>query len=109
MWFRAHYNQVRPHPALNRKTPADAYVARPKATPSGPTVEAPFRLRRDRIDGAGALILRHDSKLHHIEVGRLFAGTRLLMLVAALDVRIVNEDGEPLRSLTIDSSTGSVT
>jgi transposase InsO family protein len=104
--FRTYYNEVRPHRALDRMTPADAFAARPKATPSGPIVEAPFRLRRDRIDGAGAVTLRHDSRLHHIKVGRRFAGTRVLMLVAGLDVRIVNEDGELLRSLTLDPSTG---
>jgi len=105
-WFRTYYNDVRPHRALDRMTPVDAYGARPKATPSGPIIEAPFRLRRDRIDGAGSVTLRHDSRLHHIKVGRRFAGTRVLMLVAGLDVRIVNEDGELLRSLTIDPSTG---
>ena len=50
----------------------------------------------------GAVTLRHDSRLHHIKVGRRFAGTRVLMLVAGLDVRIVNDDGELLRSLTLD-------
>jgi hypothetical protein len=48
--------------------------------------------------------LRHDSRLHHIKVGRRHAGTRVLMLVAGLDVRIVNEDGEPLRELVLDPS-----
>jgi len=104
--FRTYYNEVRPHRALDRMTPAGAFAARPKATPSGPTIEAPFRLRRDRIDGSGAVTLRHDSRLHHIKVGRRFAGARVLILVAGLDVRIVNEDGELLRSLTLDPSTG---
>jgi transposase InsO family protein len=104
--FRTYYNEMRPHRALDRMTPAEAFADRPKATPNGPVVLAPFRLRRDRIDGSGSVTLRHDSKLHHIKVGRRFAGTRVLMLVAGLDVRIVNEDGELLRSLTIDPSTG---
>jgi transposase InsO family protein len=104
--FRSYYNDVRPHRALDRMRPTDAFAARPKATPSGPTIEAPFRLRRDRIDGSGSVTLRHDSRLHHIKVGRRFAGIRVLMLVAGLDVRIVTEDGELLRALTIDPSTG---
>jgi transposase InsO family protein len=104
--FRTYYNDVRPHRALDRMTPSAAFAARPKAAPSGPIVHAPFRLRRDRIDGSGSVTLRHDSRLHHIKVGRRFAGTRVLLLVAGLDVRIVNEDGELLRSLTIDPSTG---
>jgi transposase InsO family protein len=104
--FRTYYNEVRPHRAIGRRTPLESFDARPKATPSGPVIPAPFRLRRDRIDGAGAVTLRHDSRLHHIKVGRRHAGTRVLMLVAGLDVRIVSEDGELLRSLTLDPSRG---
>jgi transposase InsO family protein len=33
--FRAYYNTVRPHRALGRRTPQQAYLARPKATPTG--------------------------------------------------------------------------
>jgi len=33
--FRRYYNQVRPHRALDRRTPAQAYAARPKAVPTG--------------------------------------------------------------------------
>ena len=58
---------------------------------------APYRLRRDRVDGGGAVTLRHDSRLHNIKVGRAPAGTKVLMLVAGLDVRIVTQDGELLR------------
>jgi hypothetical protein len=61
-----------------------------------------MRIRRDRIDGSGAVTLRHDSRLHHIKIGRRFARTRVLMLVASLDVRIVSEDGELLRELVLD-------
>jgi hypothetical protein len=65
-------------------------------------IEATYRVRRDRIDGGGAVTLRHDSTLLHIKVGRRHAGTRVLLLVAGLDVRVVSEDGELLRELTID-------
>jgi transposase InsO family protein len=37
--FRDYYNTVRPHRALGRRTPAQAYAARPKATPSGAVVD----------------------------------------------------------------------
>jgi transposase InsO family protein len=102
--FRTYYNEVRPHRAIGRRPPAEAYAARPKATPKGPVIPAAFRVRRDRIDAGGAVTLRHDSKLLHIKVGRRHAGTRVLMLVAGLDVRIVSEDGELLRKLTVDPS-----
>ena len=60
------------------------------------------RIRRDRVDGSGAVTLRYDTRLHHIKIGRRFAGTRVVMLVAGLDVRIVSEDGELLRELVLD-------
>jgi transposase InsO family protein len=102
--FRAYYNDVRPHRAIGRRTPAEAFAARPKATPSGLRIPVHCRVRRDRIDRGGAVTLRHDSRLHHIKVGRRHAGTRVLMLVAGLGVRIVSEDGELLRELVLDPS-----
>ncbi|MCI0632912.1 MAG: hypothetical protein L0206_03210 [Actinobacteria bacterium] len=60
------------------------------------------RVRRNRLDRGGGVTLRYDSRLHHIKVGRRYAGTRVLMLAAALDVRIVSEDGELLRELVLD-------
>ena len=100
--FRAYYNEVRPHRAIGRRTPAEAYAARPKAAPVGLRIPVHCRVRRDRLDRGGGVTLRHDSRLHHIKVGRRHAGTRVLMLVAGLDVRIVNEDGELLRELVLD-------
>ncbi len=73
--FRTSYNEVRPHRAIGRRTPAEAYGARPKATPSGLAIPAPYRVRRDRIDISGRITLRHDSRLHHIGLGRKLAGT----------------------------------
>jgi hypothetical protein len=100
--FRAYYNEIRPHRAVGRRTPAETYGARPKAAPSELRVAAHCRVRRDRLDRGGGVTLRHDSRLHHIKVGRRHAGTRVLMLVAGLDVRIVSEDGELLRELVLD-------
>ena len=34
--FCTYYNTTRPHRALGRRTPAQAYAARPKAVPTGP-------------------------------------------------------------------------
>lgn len=104
--FRAYYNEERPHRAIGRRTPAEAYAARPKATPNGVAIPLHCRVRRDRVDSSGAVTLRHDSRLHHIKVGRRHAGTRVLMLVAGLDIRIVTEDGELLRALVLDPSRG---
>jgi transposase InsO family protein len=103
-WFRDYYNTVRPHRALSRRTPATAFGARPKAGPSLPGVVMPahYRIRRDRIDSVGRITLRHNSRLHHIGLGRRLSGVRVLVLVADLDVRVITEDGELLRELTLD-------
>ena len=72
----------------------------PKNTPI--TVEGHHRVRQDRIDKTGCVTLRYRSRLLHIGIGRAHAGTRVLLLVNDLDVRVISEDGELLRHLTID-------
>ena len=102
--FRAYYNEVRPHRAIGRRTPESAFTARPKATPPAPPERIPahYRVRKDRVDTSGVITLRHNSRLHHIGLGRRFAGTRVTVLVVDLDVRVLTEDGELLRALTLD-------
>jgi transposase InsO family protein len=102
--FVAYYNEVRPHRAKGRMTPLAAFQARDKARPSGPRilVGAGMRVRRDRIDKGGKVTLRHRSRLHHIGVGHVHKGKRVILLVDQLDVRVVSEDGELLRHLTLD-------
>ena len=102
--FVGYYNTSRPHRALGRKTPVEVYEAKVKAHPPQRRTATHFRVRRDKIDKAGRVTLRYDSRLLHIGVGRAHIGTRVLLLVADLDVRIVSEDGQLLRQLTIDPS-----
>jgi transposase InsO family protein len=104
--FADYYNMKRPHRALGRRTPAAAFHARPKATPrpSGLAVPTHHRVRRDKVDRTGVITLRHNSRLHHIGLGRRHAGVRVLVLVAGLDVRVLTEDGQLLRALTLDPS-----
>ena len=103
--FAEYYNTARPHRALGRRTPAEAFAARPKAGPIGHGVaDGHYRVRHDRIDAGGGITLRHDSKLHHIGLGRRHAGIRVLVLVRDLDVRVLNERGELIRELTLDPS-----
>jgi transposase InsO family protein len=105
-WFRDYYNTVRPHRALGRRTPAEAFAARPRAQPARPgwIVPGHYRIRRDRIDPSGVITLRYNSRLHHIGLGRAHAGTRVVVLVADLDIRVLTEEGEVLRELTLDPS-----
>jgi hypothetical protein len=83
--FRADYNIHRPHRALDRRTPAAAYAARPKATPtSAPTGQPDTRLRRD-----------------HIDIGRTHTRTHVLLLVQDRHIRVINATtGQLLRQLT---------
>ena len=102
--FRSYYNAERPHRALRRRTPLEAFEARPKATPSRAGFVAPvhYRVRKDRVDTAGKITLRYKSRLLHIGLGRRHARRRVLVLVADLHVRVLTEDGELLRDLMID-------
>ena len=103
--FQTYYNEVRPHRAVGRKTPWEAYQARPKATATGPYIDPHCRVRHDKIDQGGNVTLRHNSRMHHIGVGRSFAGTRITLLVDDLHIRIINRHtGELLRELILDPS-----
>jgi transposase InsO family protein len=101
--FRAYYNDRRPHRALHRRTPTEAYTARPKAAATGiPLIDGHFRVRHDKIDSNGKLTLRHNSRLHHIGIGRRHAGTPVLLLVHDLHIRVLSTSGQLLRDLTLD-------
>ena len=63
---------------------------------------AQHRVRRDRIDKAGKVTLRYRSQLRHLGVGRRYAGTRVMLLVADREVRVITDDGELLAQFTID-------
>jgi transposase InsO family protein len=103
--FRDYYNTARPHRALNRATPAQAYAARPKAAASGTAlIDGHYRVRHDKIDADGKLTLRYNSRLHHIGIGRRQAHTPVLVLVHDLHVRILTTSGQLLRDLHLDPS-----
>jgi hypothetical protein len=103
--FTAYYNTQRPHRSIGRRTPKTAFDARPHAGPrrQGHLVDEHYRVRRDRIDDSGVITIRHNSRLHHIGLGRRHAGTRVLLLAHELDIRVIAEDtGHLLRELTLD-------
>jgi transposase InsO family protein len=101
--FRRYYNTIRPHRALDRRTPAQAYTARPRAVPAGPRIAHHYRVRRDRVDTSGVITIRYNSQLRHIGLGRTHAGTRILALIADRYIRVINaETGDLLRSLTLN-------
>ena len=104
--FLAYYNDVRPHRSIGRRPPRVAFEARDKAGPSGPMIRVGpgVRVRRDRVSKGGNVTLRHGSRLHHIGVGHAHDGKRVTLLVNGLDVRVMTDDGELLRHLTLDPS-----
>jgi transposase InsO family protein len=97
------YNEERPHTARGCP-PMQAWRALDKATIQidGQPLLAHARVRRDRVDKTGCFTLRHRSKLHHVAVGRAHKGKRVLILVADLDIRVLDEDGVTLRHLELD-------
>ena len=101
--FVAYYNTVRPHRALGRRTPIDAYNARPKAAPAGAALEdLGYRVRHDIVDDTGTVTLRHNTRLHHIGIGRKHAGRRVQVLVRDQHVRVITSGGELLRDFQLD-------
>lgn len=102
-WFADYYNTVRPHRALDRRTPAAAYATRSKARPATTPLTVPphCRIRQDKVS-AGNITLRYRSRLYHVAVGRRHERTRVLILVADRDVRILTLDGQLIRRLTLD-------
>ena len=104
--FAGIYNTQRPHRSLpGRATPATAYAARPKAVPGDRAADTHDRVRTDRIDATGVVTLRHNGRLHHIGIGRAHAGTRVLLLVQDLDIRVINAGtSELLRELILNPS-----
>lgn len=51
------------------------------------------------------MTLRHNSRRHHIDVGRTHAGTCVILLVQDLQIRVVNAaTGELLREQILDLS-----
>jgi transposase InsO family protein len=102
--FAGIYNTRRPHRSLEgRATPAAAYAARPKAVPGDRGADTHDRVRTDRIDATGLVTLRHQGRLYHIGIGRSHAGTRVLLLVQDLHIRVINAGtGELIRELTLN-------
>ena len=93
----------------HRATPAHRCLWCPgEGGPHRASVSRPpgYRIRHDKVDRGGSVTLRYKGKLHHIGVGCPYAGWRVILLVAGLDVRVIGLDGSPLRHLTGGSERG---
>ncbi len=105
--FRSRYNEQRPHRAVGRRPPAAAYAAQPKAHPASRGAPGHFRLRYDTTDKKGAITLRRGGRMHHLRIGALHAGTRVLAIVDEHEVTVVALDtGELLSTHRIEPDRG---
>jgi transposase InsO family protein len=102
--FVRYYNNIRPHRALDGRTPLQAYSMRVKARPPDREAARHFRVREDKVDKSGTVTLRYDSRLYHIGLGRAHKGRAVRLLVADRDVRVIDSNGELIRELTLDPS-----
>jgi transposase InsO family protein len=102
--FQRTYNDLRPHRALNRLTPAAAYAATPKA-PAAITIGDPghYRLRYDRTDNHGKMSFRRAGRMHHLGVGAANAHRRVLAIADQTSVTVIDlSTGEVLSTHTIN-------
>lgn len=96
------YNHHRPHRSLDRATPGEVFASRERAGPGDVAARTHFRVRTDRVDTGGKVTLRYESRLLHIGIGRTYAGTRIRLYVADLEVRVMTLEGSLIRHLRLD-------
>jgi transposase InsO family protein len=102
--FVHYYNDIRPHRALDGRTPLQAYSNRIKAKPTNSASRAPthFRVRQDKVDKTGKVSLRYHSKLYKIGLGRAHKGRTIKLLIADQQIRVIDLQGQLIRELTLD-------
>ena len=100
--FVHYYNDIRPHRALDGRTPLQAYSTRVKAKPPALRPDTHFRVRNDKVDAHGKVSLRYNSRLYKIGVGRAHKGRPVKLLIADQNIRVITPDGQLIRELTLD-------
>lgn len=103
--FVHYYNNIRPHRALDGRTPLQAYNTRIKARPTraGALPATHFRVRQDKVDSKGKVTMRYHSRLHHTGVGRAHKNHPIKLLIADRDIRIIDQQtGQLIRELTLN-------
>jgi transposase InsO family protein len=101
--FTHHYNNMRPHRAIGRRTPLQAYTSRVTARPGAiPARHEQYRVRQDRHDKNGTVSHRYRGRIYNIGVGRKYKGRPIRLLVDDRNIRIIDQHGQLLRELTLD-------
>lgn len=106
--FRHEYNEHRPHRALNRTTPGQAYRATPKALPASTTPgSGNYRIRYDHVATNGKISLRRAGRMHHLGVGAIHRKKRVIMLIDEHTVTVVHlNTGEVIATNLVDPARG---
>lgn len=97
-----YYNDVRPHRALNRRTPSVAYEERAKAKAHTLIHQPHWRIRTDIVDVRGHVTLRYLGKLRHLNVGWSYRGQSIRLYILDDVVTFATEDGEFIGETKID-------
>ena len=79
--FQHIYNNERPHRALQRRTPTEAYHSLPKAEPRLRDGDEHWRVRYDTVDQGGTITIRYAGKLRHLGIGRAHTRTPVIVLI----------------------------
>jgi transposase InsO family protein len=89
--FSVIYNTQRTHRGLPpATTPAQAYTARLKASPTDNPTEH-LRIRHDTVDQFGKLTLRYGSRIHHLGIGKTHAHTPVLIYATTTTVTVLSK------------------
>ena len=81
-----YYNNHRPHRALNRQTPVQAYNRLPKAQPLDIPIGTDNRLRRDKVDNDGKVTLRWAGTMRKLYVGRKHRTKEIMLICINNDI-----------------------
>lgn len=103
--FVEHYNTKRPHRAINRHTPHQAYYLIPKAHPTPPHDPDLWRVRYDTVN-QGRISLRWGNKMLHLGIGREHDKKDVIALIHGLNATVITTTGEVLGDYTINPEKG---
>ena len=99
------YNNHRPHRAINRQTPAQAYNRLPKAQPMEIPIGNDNRLRRDKVDNDGKVTLRWAGVMRKLYIGRKHRKREVILICINNNITAVNPyTGEVWGKYTLDKS-----
>ncbi|MGC4173903.1 IS481 family transposase [Demequina sp.] len=102
--FTKVYNHDRPHRALGRRTPAQAWHALPPAAPTITIAGRHHRIRFDTIDASGVITVRFAGHLRHLGIGRAHKHRPVMVLIAGPNTIIIDrETSEILAEHTINT------